>query len=345
MLLTGVCKMKRYVFALVIMVFSVAPAGADTGDYMWNQRYEKKKLAAEKGKASAQYELGNMYLKGRGTKLDHGVARDWFEKAAKQGHKRGQYKLGLMLYKGQGGGKDYAAAAKWFEQSAGQDYAPAQYYLAKLYSEGLGVDKDMSVAVAWMEKAEQNGYGAAKSALSRLRAKQSSSSVARAAPPRSAPAKKTSTPKKASKPKKPKPRKASGGKKNAGDYRELLMSENWVTFEGPSLYLPSDITECKQTGNTVRCVSEEQTADEDYGLVNYKVETTVEGISSSGRFSPRFRWNVSMILPSDPDDPDLKIPINYGAQPEQYLDCEFLANNKVKCTERKTRQTIMFVGH
>ena len=335
--------MKRYVLAFWIAIFTIAPAGADTGDYMWNQRFEKKKLAAEKGNASAQYQLGNMYLKGRGTPQNHTLAREWFEKSAKQGHKRGQYKLAMMLYKGEGGGQDNAAAAEWFGRSAEQDYPPAQYYLAKLYADGLGVTQSMEQAIVWMERAEQNGYGAAKTALGRLRAKQSTS--ARAEPGRAEPrpAHKTAKPKPATP--KPAPQRSSARKKKAGDYREILLSENWVTFEGPSLYLASDITKCATSGNAIRCVSEQQTADEDYGLVNYTVETSVEGISDQGRFSPRFRWNVSLILPSDPDDPDLAIPINYGPQPEQYLDCEFVEDRKIKCSVRKTKQVVMFVGH
>jgi TPR repeat protein len=43
--------------------------------------------AAERGHVQAQYNLGNMYLKGQGVKPDRAQAKQWFTQAAEQGHK------------------------------------------------------------------------------------------------------------------------------------------------------------------------------------------------------------------------------------------------------------------
>jgi hypothetical protein len=56
--------------------------------------------AAERGHPLAQYNLGNMYLKGQGTQQDPDAARKWFSKASKSGHKGARKALESM----QGGG-------------------------------------------------------------------------------------------------------------------------------------------------------------------------------------------------------------------------------------------------
>jgi TPR repeat protein len=52
--------------------------------------------AAERGHSQAQYNLGNMYLKGQGVKADREAAEKWFRKAADQGHKGAKKALETM---------------------------------------------------------------------------------------------------------------------------------------------------------------------------------------------------------------------------------------------------------
>ena len=49
--------------------------------------------AAENGQKEAQFNLGQMYLKGRGVKQDDRQAVKWFRKAADQGHPKAPYSL------------------------------------------------------------------------------------------------------------------------------------------------------------------------------------------------------------------------------------------------------------
>jgi TPR repeat protein len=44
----------------------------------------------------AQYNLGNMYLKGQGGKTDREAAKKWFSRAADQGHKGSRKALDAM---------------------------------------------------------------------------------------------------------------------------------------------------------------------------------------------------------------------------------------------------------
>ncbi len=57
---------------------------------------------AEKGEASAQYFLGDMYDFGRGVAKDEVEAVKWFRKAADQGNADAQHNLGVMYFLGMG---------------------------------------------------------------------------------------------------------------------------------------------------------------------------------------------------------------------------------------------------
>lgn len=57
---------------------------------------------ANKGNASAQYNLGVMYEKGIGVDQDYKEVAKWYKLSAKQGHALAQYNLGTMYYKGRG---------------------------------------------------------------------------------------------------------------------------------------------------------------------------------------------------------------------------------------------------
>ena len=75
---------------------------------------EKWELAAQKGNAYAQYELGCIYQHGSfGKKIDPRMAQD--------------------LYKD---------AATWFQSAAAQGNARAQYMLGSCYALGRGVERD-----------------------------------------------------------------------------------------------------------------------------------------------------------------------------------------------------------
>lgn len=78
-------------------------------------------IAANKGHAGAQYELGGCYFRGTGVKRDAAEALEWFGKAAEQGHGRAQYALGCYYQTGTGVEKDVAEATKWFKEVVKQE--------------------------------------------------------------------------------------------------------------------------------------------------------------------------------------------------------------------------------
>ncbi len=87
-----------------------------SGDYATALR-EWKPLA-EQGNAGAQYNLGQMYRKGKGVPQNDKTAVKWYKLAAEQGHASAQSNLGAMYGDGQGVLQDYIRAHMWFNIAA-----------------------------------------------------------------------------------------------------------------------------------------------------------------------------------------------------------------------------------
>jgi len=79
---------------------------------------EKFKQPAEHGHAQAQYNLGVMYLQGKGIAKDDKAAGVLLNKAAEQGHIEAQESLGLIYAKGLGVERDWVQADKWYNIAA-----------------------------------------------------------------------------------------------------------------------------------------------------------------------------------------------------------------------------------
>jgi len=116
---------------------------------------------AEKGDASAQFDLGVMYIKGDGVPKDSTEAVKWYRKAAEQGDAVAQLELGVAYANGFGVPKDSIEAVRWYRMAAEQGHAAAQHNLSINYAIGVGVAKDSVEAVAWSRKAAEQGYAAA----------------------------------------------------------------------------------------------------------------------------------------------------------------------------------------
>ncbi len=73
---------------------------------------------AIKGSADAQYQLGLLYLNGRGTLQDFSEAAKWLTLAAEQNHSLAQYELGLLYQVGQGVELNVEKSYIWFNIAA-----------------------------------------------------------------------------------------------------------------------------------------------------------------------------------------------------------------------------------
>ena len=122
----------------------------------------------EKGKAWAQFMLGNKYDNGIGVEQSNQQARELYELAASQGYAHAQYNLGVMYRDGQGVDQNYERAAEYFEAATRQGMTIAQYNLGVMYRDGQGVDQSYERAAENWEAAARQGYANAQSNLGLL---------------------------------------------------------------------------------------------------------------------------------------------------------------------------------
>ena len=135
--------------------FQKGLTAAQSGDYATALR-EFKPLAKQ-GYATAQFNLGVMYEKGKGVPQDYKTAVKWWKLAAEQGYASAQFNLGLMYDNGRGVPQDYKTAGKWYKLAAEQGYAKAQGKLGVMYATGKGVIQDWVYAHMWGNLGASNG--------------------------------------------------------------------------------------------------------------------------------------------------------------------------------------------
>jgi len=251
--------MKRLVLlCFFILAWEAGPALA-TGDYIWAQQFGKKLVKAEAGDTRAQYEVGNMYLKGRGTVINPEEAYKWFSKAADKGYMKAEYKMGMLYLKGTGVKKNTRTAYSWMSKAADKGYGPAQFQLGKMYDTGQGASQNKGRALEWYRKAEASGYSPAIAAIKDVQAdiRTEQKTIASAPKPRAAAQPK---PKPATVvAKAPARTTAPAAAKPAGkpDSRALLKNSQWTSAGLPANYLPSASTECSLRGQEIICLSDE----------------------------------------------------------------------------------------
>jgi TPR repeat protein len=125
---------------------------------------------AEAGIASAQRELGELYLQGKDVQRDEVKAVEWLEKAATQSDAKAQFKLSLIYDMGEPGVPiDNVKAVDWLQKSAIQGNIDAQTVLGSMYG-GIGMitingPKDPAKAVEWLQKAANQGDSYAQELL------------------------------------------------------------------------------------------------------------------------------------------------------------------------------------
>ncbi len=121
--------MRNAVLALVfsagLMASSSCQAGLQEGTVAYlrgNYKTALKefRILAEQGNAEAQFNLGIMYVEGKGVSKDNTEAVKWYRKAAEQGDAQAQNNLGLMYSEGEGVPEDYMEAVKWYRKAAEQ---------------------------------------------------------------------------------------------------------------------------------------------------------------------------------------------------------------------------------
>ena len=131
-MLKGRCTMRRFLFAVFLVVACATGAAADS--------FEDGRSAYERG--------------------DYAQAMNLLRPLAAQGDARAQFNLGVMYRHGEGVPQDAQEAVTWYRKAAEQGYAPAQYNLGVMYRHGQGVPQDAQEAVKWYRRAAEQGHEA-----------------------------------------------------------------------------------------------------------------------------------------------------------------------------------------
>ncbi len=139
-------------------------------DYLLEEQLYARLERAEQGDMQAQYAVGDMYFKGRGTLVDLEQARIWLERAAGNGHRKAEFRLGYMYLKRYGVEQDDGRAFRLIKASAEKGYAPAQFYLGQMYALGIGVQQSRNHALKWLKASLEEGYRPPKAEVARIRA-------------------------------------------------------------------------------------------------------------------------------------------------------------------------------
>ena len=92
----------------------------------WATAFEHWLPLAESGMVEAQFDVGLLYLHGRGVEEDHVEAARWYRLAAEQGYVRAQYELADLYDRGDGVEKDVAEAFMWFRLAGRAKYKDAR---------------------------------------------------------------------------------------------------------------------------------------------------------------------------------------------------------------------------
>ena len=84
------------------------------------EAFKYYKLSAEQNNPYAQFNLGRLYLIGKGVKINNEEAFNWFKKSAENGNAEAQLMLGKCYDQGTGIKKDAALAKEWYIKAAKQ---------------------------------------------------------------------------------------------------------------------------------------------------------------------------------------------------------------------------------
>lgn len=132
-------------------------------------------VSAAAGSQYGHFVLGVAHVQG-GNHQDFVQAVGHLRMAASRGLASAQHNLGTMYMNGQGLPQDHKEALKLFHIAASQEYSPAHYALGHAFENGLGVPVHLPNAVRWYQSAclhsDGEFYDDAVQSLERIRLKQ-----------------------------------------------------------------------------------------------------------------------------------------------------------------------------
>lgn len=106
------------------------------------------------GDSNAQFQLGRLYLDGRGLERDQRQAARWFNLAAEKGHRAAQAHLGQLLINGQGVPKQRARGLMWLTLAKQAADPKREAWISALHAEAFdgASESDRRSALGYMEQ-------------------------------------------------------------------------------------------------------------------------------------------------------------------------------------------------
>lgn len=164
---------KAVVIGLLLLPFACACALAEAPSYLPRNNIDAALLAlkasdyatarqlfvkeANKGNATALYELGLMSELGLGAAPNLGDAVGWYEGAAAAGDRSAMLKLAAMVHDGRGTQKNLKRTASLYQRAIDAGSVSAATALGKMYRDGDGVRRDYRKAFGLFKFAAEKG--------------------------------------------------------------------------------------------------------------------------------------------------------------------------------------------
>ena len=326
--------MLRWIFWLLILILSSFTVSAYDGDYVWEEKFKEALPLANAGNVEAQYDVGEMYERGRGVNRDINQAFKWYSKAAEQGNTKGAFKTGLGYLKGEGAGKNPEAALKWLQISSDKGYERASYYLGVIYEKGEGVAVNYTKALTFYKKALSSGYAPANDRIIEVKKAINEEEQVRIARAEAEARRQLARQQVAQS--QSKVRRVSS--KPPLTTKELLLKGGWSKNNRPAEFLPSKIATCQEAGINIECMSDEVKRNVGSADITYKTKAIIYSMDDDGRFKISYRNNVTDVKALE-SSTGAKIPVKEGWQDADHvLECEIQSNDSVSCTKDKIRK-------
>ncbi|MBN4080419.1 sel1 repeat family protein [Beggiatoa alba] len=113
----------------------------------------------------AMFNIGLLYMHGKGVKQDSKMAKQWFKRAAFYGSADAAYNLGTLYMSRKFGFPSKKDALYWWKQAAEQGHTDSQYNLGVLLAFGRASKIDTKGALSWWHKAASKGHKQSAQAL------------------------------------------------------------------------------------------------------------------------------------------------------------------------------------
>ncbi len=286
------------IIILLCLLGATAAHAADNQDWAMVKWFKSRLIQAEQGNKSAQYDVGMMYEKGRGTDHSARQAVHWLSMSARQGQATAIAELGILYLQGRAVAADYSKAFSLLSSAANQNIPNAQFYLGRVYELGKGTRRNLDMALNWYRHAAKNGYYPARGKITELQALIRLRKRARAANIRAIPKITAVSSVATTHPTRPAVAPAIKAPSPAATLRRSILAGHWTNQQRPVGYLPSTLTVCKDgPQGSLLCLSRTQKRSTGEAMISYRTRATLSGFKKKGTFQIRYTNEIMAITP------------------------------------------------